>query len=283
MKPLALRPRSLPLTNDGTYMTKAQGYSLEREDVEHKKGKMTVFTVHGRTKINLVGRALLDEMREVINNAAEDPSVRCAILQGSTKEGLIGGADLKELGALTHQNAAEFVNAIHHVCEAIRKYPVPVIARLQGYCLGGGLEIAAACDFRIADVTTIVGMPEVKIGVPSVVEAALLPQLIGWGKTRELVYRGNLIDAAEAYRIGLIEQLAKVGEIDSVIAECVEDILAAAPGAIRTQKALCAEWERLSIDQAVTAGLSAFENSYATDEPQRYVDAFFAERRSRKE
>jgi enoyl-CoA hydratase len=259
-----------------------EDYFLDREDLEHDNGKVTVFTVHGRTKINLVGRELLDAMSQVINEAAKDPAVRCAILQGSTSEGLIGGADLKELGALTHQDAAEFVGAIHHVCDAIRKFPVPVIARLQGYCLGGGLEIAAACDFRIADETAIVGMPEVKIGVPSVVEAALLPQLIGWGKTRELVYRGNLIDANEASRIGLIEQLANNRDIDSVIAECIEDILEGAPGAIRTQKALCAEWESLSIEEAITAGLGAFKSAYATDEPQRYVEAFFARSRGGK-
>ena len=254
-------------------------FYLEREDVEHELGKVCVFTVHGRTKINLVGTEALDSMRAVISQAAQEESIRCAILQGKNEQALIGGADLKELGALEQASADSFVGAIHLVCDAIRQFPVPVIARVQGYCLGGGLEIAAACDFRVADATAQCGMPEVKVGVPSVVEAALLPQLIGWGKTRELVYRGNIIDAEESLRIGLVEQLASDEDIDSVVADCVTDILEAAPGAIRIQKQLCAQWERLDIDSAIDAGLTAFKDAYRSDEPRRYVDAFFARNR----
>ncbi|MGR8949642.1 MAG: enoyl-CoA hydratase-related protein [Gammaproteobacteria bacterium] len=257
-------------------------FYLQREDIEHDLGKVCVFTVHGRTKINLVGSEALASMRSVIESAAADQSIRCAILQGKNEAALIGGADLKELGSLEYESADKFVGAIHHVCAAIRQFPVPVIARMQGYCLGGGLEIAAACDFRVADTSAQCGMPEVKVGVPSVVEAALLPQLIGWGKTRELVYRGNIIDAFESAKIGLIEQLATQDDIDGLIAECLADILEAAPGAIRIQKQLCAKWERLDIDGAVLAGLEAFKDAYKTDEPEQYVEAFFTRNRQEK-
>ena len=177
--------------------------------------------------------------------------------------------------ALETHNAAEFVGAIHALCVAIREFPVPIIARIRGYCLGGGLEIAAACDFRVSDSTAIFGMPEVKVGVPSVVEAALLPQLIGWGKTRELVYRGNLIDAEEAKKIGLVEQLVGDGDIDDATAAAVRDILEAGPNAIRLQKELCREWERLPLAQAIEAGLDAFSRAFETDEPKRYCQRFF--------
>ncbi|MEM7465736.1 MAG: enoyl-CoA hydratase [Pseudomonadota bacterium] len=256
-------------------------FYLNREDISHERGKVCVFTVHGRTKINLVGREALASMVEVIDSAAQDETIRCAILQGKDEEALIGGADLKELGALERDSADEFVHAIHLVCDAIRRFPVPVIGRLRGYCLGGGLEIAAACDFRVADETAKCGMPEVKVGVPSVVEAALLPQLVGWGKTRELVYRGNIIDAAESARIGLVEQLAEDEDIDAAIAACVTDILEAAPGAIRIQKKLCAEWERQDIDTAISSGLTAFKQAYQTDEPARYVAEFFERNRKK--
>ena len=257
-------------------------FYLAREDIANKHGKVCIFTVQGRTRLNLVGRDVLASMLSVINEAAQDADIRCAILRGKNDDALIGGADLKELGALVHDSADEFVGAIHQVCQAIRDFPVPVIARMKGYCLGGGLEIAAACDFRVADNSLLCGMPEVKVGVPSVVEAALLPQLVGWGKTRELVYRGNIIDAAEAVRIGLIEQLANGKSIDTLISECTADILEAAPGAIRIQKELCARWERLGIDDAIEAGLSAFKQAYLSDEPKRYVDAFFERNRKRK-
>ena len=258
----------------------ANDFYLQREDIEHELGKVSVFTVHGRTRLNLVGQDALHSMASVIKDASVDDDIRCAVLQGVSDDALIGGADLKELGALEADSADQFVAAIHLVCDAIRHFPVPIIARMRGYCLGGGLEIAAACDFRVADETLLCGMPEVKVGVPSVVEAALLPQLIGWGKTRELVYRGNIIDAAEAARIGLVEQLARGDEdIDDLVAHCTADILEAAPGAIRLQKSLCARWERLGIDEAIDAGLASFKRAYQSDEPRRYVDAFFERNR----
>jgi enoyl-CoA hydratase/carnithine racemase len=118
-------------------------------------------------------------------------------------------------------------------------------------------------------------MPEVQVGVPSVVEAALLPHLIGFGKTRELVLRGNLIDAQEAYRIGLVEQLVDTDALDAAIAAAVNDILTAAPNAIRLQKSLCREWEHLSPQGAIDAGLRAFAAAYSTDEPRTYCQRFF--------
>ena len=95
-----------------------QEFYLEREDVEHELGKVCVFTVHGRTKINLVGAEALGSMRAVIEQAAQDDAIRCAILQGKNDQALIGGADLKELGALEQSSADSFVGAIHLVCAA---------------------------------------------------------------------------------------------------------------------------------------------------------------------
>src|SRR5439155_144470 len=97
--------------------------------------------------------------------------------------------------------------ALHGVIAAIRTIPVPVIARINGYCLGAGPEVAAGCDLRVASDNAFFGMPEVKVGIPSVIEAALLPRLIGWGATAELVLLGENIDAAEALRIGLVSKV----------------------------------------------------------------------------
>ena len=110
---------------------------------------------------------------------------------------------------LTPKQAHEVHTWVHHACDAIRALPVPVIARVNGYCFGAGMEIAASCDMRIGVTTAKFGMPEVRFGIPSGMEACLLPQLIGWGKTRELVYTGDHIDAAEAYRCGFLEKLVE--------------------------------------------------------------------------
>ena len=148
----------------------------------------------GNGKLPTAGHEGHWELSEIWRDVGRDDSVRCAVLRGATPRAFVGGADLKELGALTPATAEAFIRSIHDVCAALRDFPAPVIACIEGYCIGGGLEIAAACDFRIARSDGQFGMPEVRVGVPSVIEAALLPGLSGWGRTRELLLRGHLID-----------------------------------------------------------------------------------------
>src|SRR6185436_1056852 len=114
-----------------------------------------------------------------------------------------GGADVNELSRLDEHTAADFVFKIHKVCTAIRQLPVPVIAQLHGAVIGGALEIAAACDLRVAAEGTRFAMPEVKLAIPSVVEAALLPRLMGSGRAAWLVLTGEAIDARRALEWGL--------------------------------------------------------------------------------
>src|SRR5438045_9453273 len=101
------------------------------------------------------------------------------------------------MAALDKSSARGFIARLHAASAALRQLPVPVIARINGYCLGAGLEIAASCDLRVAADHSTFGMPEVRVGIPSVIEAALLPCLIGWGKAAELIYTGESVSAAQ--------------------------------------------------------------------------------------
>jgi enoyl-CoA hydratase/carnithine racemase len=122
-------------------------------------------------------------------------------------------------------------------------------------------------------------MPEVRFGIPSGMEACLLPQLIGWGKTRELVFTGDHIDAAEAYRCGFLEKRVEPAGLDPGVEQWVSSILAAGPRAIRLQKALVRDWERMTIRQAVQAGIRACTEARRTDEPRRLMAAFLERRK----
>jgi enoyl-CoA hydratase/carnithine racemase len=102
------------------------------------------------------------------------------------------------MASLHPDSARTFITLLHGCCKALRELPVPVIARIQGYALGGGLELAVACDLRVASDTAVFGMPEVKLGIPSVIEAALLPALVGWGRTRHMLLLGESFGATEA-------------------------------------------------------------------------------------
>jgi enoyl-CoA hydratase/carnithine racemase len=125
-------------------------------------------------------------------------------------------------------------------------------------------------------------MPEVKIGVPSVVEAALLPQLIGWGRTRQFLLTGDAIDAATAQSWGLVEEVAPVDQLDAAVERLLDSILASGPHAIRLQKALITSWEDLPLREAIRRGIDSFAASWNTDEPRRMMQDFADLRRRRK-
>jgi enoyl-CoA hydratase/carnithine racemase len=165
----------------------------------------------------------------------------------------------------------------------MRRMPVPVIARINGYCLGTGMEIAACCDLRVGSDNAMFGMPEVRHGIPSGMEACLLPRLIGWGKTMELVFTGRMIDAAEAYRCGFLQRLVAPEGLDQAVEEWIESIATAGPRAIRLQKALHADWERMAIADAVQRGIDAIGKAHMTDEPRRLMRKFLERRRKRSE
>ena len=145
----------------------------------------------------------------------------------------------------------------------------------QGFCIGGGLEIAAACDFRIGDYTVVCGMPEVKVGVPSVIEANLLLGLIGWGKARELMLRGNMIDAEECFKIGLIQHLIKTDLLSSFIDDICREIVANGTNALRLQKQLILEWERAMSSNSIAASVGYFQENFESEECSGLTKKFF--------
>jgi len=213
---------------------------------------------------------------------AKRDDLRAVVLTGAGDKAFIGGADIFEMATLDAEKAEAFITLVHRSCNALREMPVPVIARVNGYALGAGLEIAAACDLRIASSNAVFGMPEVKVGIPSVVEAALLPRLIGWGRTRELLLFGENIDAATALAWGLAEYVVTPDVLDGTIDARVDALLTAGPQAVRLQKKLIRDWEDMTLSQAVRAGIESFKQVYATDEPARMMSSFNRARKKKK-
>lgn len=249
---------------------------LEQRDA----GVVAHAAINGRKTLNLVDAGVLRDATAALATLLEQPELRCIVLTGRDERAFVGGADLNALAALGPATAENFIRAIHDFCAALRAAPVPVVGVLRGYCIGAGLEIAAACDFRLADRSVRCGMPEVRIGVPSVVEAALLPGLIGWGKARELMLRGHLIDADESSRIGLLQQVVDASELDALVATVANDLLAAGPRALAAQKTLFQQWEEQPPSAAIESGVAAFVQAYSNDEPQEKIAEFFAGRRA---
>jgi enoyl-CoA hydratase/carnithine racemase len=244
-----------------------------------KLGSVARVTLQNSAKLNTINSHLMLSLVAELEALGKREDLRAVVLTGAGTKAFIGGADIFEMAALDAEKAEAFITLVHRSCNALREMPVPVIARLNGYALGAGLEIAAACDLRIASSNAVFGMPEVKVGIPSVVEAALLPGLIGWGRTRELLLWGENIDAATALAWGLVEQVVAADALDAAVDARLNALLTAGPQAVRLQKKLIRDWENMTLDQAVRAGIESFKQAYATDEPARMMAAFTQRRR----
>jgi enoyl-CoA hydratase len=249
-----------------------------RTRIEERAGgaRIAWITIDNRAKLNIIGTRLMAELLAAIEGLRDDDALRAVVLTGAGDKAFIGGVDITEMVTLDGARGRKLITALHRCCQAIRELPAPVIARIRGYALGGGLEVAAACDLRVAADDARFGMPEVKVGIPSVIEAALLPMLIGWGRTREMLLLGETSGAAEAAQWGLVERVAPAAELDAAVERYIASILAAGPRAVRQQKALIRAWEDLPLRAAVAAGIDAFVASWETDEPrqamQRFID-----------
>lgn len=253
-----------------------------RREERPEGGYLAHLTIDNAGKLNSLNRILMTEIVETVGALAVDPRLRIAVVSGAGERAFSGGADIGEIAALDHATAGSFITLVHRCCDAFRRLPVPVIARIDGYALGAGLELACACDLRITSERSVFGMPEVKIGIPSVVEAALLPGLIGRGRARRLLLTGETIGAGEALAWGLVDAVVTADELDEAVERLVRPILAAGPRAIRLQKSLILDWEELPTAAAIERGIECFVSAFDTDEPARMAGAMLTELRSRR-
>lgn len=243
-------------------------------------GRIARLTIERPAKLNALDPATIRALNAAATRVAEDAHLQAAVITGAGDRAFVGGADVETMMQLDAAGAEAFITELHRAIAAVRAIPVPVIARINGYCLGAGLELAAACDLRVASASAVFGMPEVKVGMPSVIEAALLPRLVGWGQASRLLLLGENVDAAEALAIGLIEKVVPPDGLDAAVEGWIDAILAAGADAVRLQKALMRQWEQLPLEAAIAAGIASFRASFSGEEPHRMLASFLARRRA---
>ena len=250
---------------------------------ERPQGVIAHATIDNPDHLNALNSALMNEFVDAMARLAGDERLRAVVLTGAGAKAFIVGADINEMAGIeSATQATAFITLLHRCCDAIRTLPVPVIARINGYCFGGGLEIAAACDIRVASEAALFGMQEVKLGIPSVIEAALLPLLVGWGRAREIMFLGETFTAADALAWRLVERVVPAATLDEAVESWIGKLLTSKPRAVRLQKRLIRQWEALPLAAAVQAGIDAFAAAYHTDEPTVAMREFLAARKARK-
>lgn len=230
--------------------------------------------IHDAKSLNILSSTVILSLTEAARWIADQDDARAVIVRGSGDRAFVGGANIFEMAELDPQKAREFITRLRDLCDAVANIPVPTIARLAGFCLGGGLELAAACDIRLASDDAVFGMPEVRVGIPSVIHAVLLPEQIGTGATNWLLLTGENVDAAQALSWGYVQFLCAQGELDALIEKTIEPIVASAPKAVRSQKALLTYWNESTKEAGIDRSVAAFGEAFTTGEPQQYMAPF---------
>jgi enoyl-CoA hydratase/carnithine racemase len=252
--------------------------------LETREGGLIAFvTINNAPRLNSMNSALMDEFVETLAPLRANTALRAVVLTGAGDKAFIGGADIREMSALANaEDGRRFITRLHKCCDVVRAVPVPTIARINGLTLGGGLEIAAACDVRVAAESAVFGMPEVKLGIPSVIEAALLPMLIGWGRTRQILLFGENFSAQEAHSWGLVNELVSGDDLDNAVERWLDRLRSCSPGAVRLQKQLIRSWEDLPLRAAIEAGIESFETAIQSGESSAAMRDFLDRQKARK-
>lgn len=237
-------------------------------------------TLNNSSRANVLSSEIIEALTAEIKTLGDRSDLRALVLAASGDRTFIGGADINEMAGLDRPSGEAFITRLKDLCEAVRRAPFPVVARIQGWCLGGGLELAMACDMRVASSTAKFAMPEVKVGIPSVIHAALMPRLIGSARARWLVLTGATIDAATAWDWGLVDVVTEPENLDNAVSEALAPILECGPAAISRQKELMNGWDELPLSVSVEQSIAAFGKAFETGEPQKYMQQFIDRKRS---
>ncbi|OZI77837.1 enoyl-CoA hydratase [Bordetella genomosp. 12] len=238
--------------------------------------------IHDAKSLNILASAVTLSLTEAVRWIAAQADARAVIIRGSGERAFVGGANIYEMAELDPQGARVFITRLRDLCDAVADIPVPTIARIPGFCLGAGMELAAACDIRLANEDAVFGMPEVRVGIPSVIHAVLLPALIGPGPTNWLLLTGETVDAGQALQWGYVEFVSEQGALDELVEKTVAPIAASGPLAVRSQKALLRYWSASTVQAGLDRSVAAFGEAFTTDEPRRYMAPFVA-RKQHKE
>ena len=242
---------------------------------------VATLTIREAGTVNILSTPVSRDLTAALSEMADTPEIRVLIFRGSGDKAFVAGANINEMATLNRKTAVTFISNLRDLCEATRLFPVPVIARIPGWCLGAGLELAMACDVRIAVQGTQLGMPEVKVGIPSVIHAALMPKLIGQARASWLLLSGENISTEQALQWGLIHEAVALTELDQRISTIANNFAGLGPAALKQQKALLRRWEQLSLPDAIADSVQEFGKAFETGEPKKFMNQFLAHKQAK--
>ena len=260
-----------------------------------EKGAVGIITINREKALNALNSQVLDELNATLDAVNLD-EVRCLILTGAGEKSFVAGADIGEMSTLTKAEGEAFGKKGNDVFRKLETFPLPVIAAVNGFALGGGCEISMSCDIRICSDNAVFGQPEVGLGItPGFGGTQRLARLVSPGMAKQLIYTARNIKAAEAYRIGLVNQVvsAEVDEAGNVVKTAKEALMAAAekmaagiamqaPIAVRNCKKAINEGLQVDMDQAIVIEEKLFGDCFETEDQKAGMGNFLEKDKEKK-
>ncbi|MPZ61938.1 MAG: enoyl-CoA hydratase [Propionibacteriales bacterium] len=223
-------------------------------------------------KLNALTR---DDIRSVTRAVQDLPAdVRCLVFTGSGSRAFSAGVHVDTFDGLTPEDARQFISELGAMIAAARRAPVPTLCAIQGYCLGGAMELAMACDLRVASTDAVFGMPEIKVGIPSVIDAALLQQHLGLAKAKELLLTGDLYGVAELAPLGFVNKVVEPAALTEAATELAARVTGHSPAAIAAQKRLFETWQNASLEDSIKASIVEFALVFADPGTQQRIASY---------
>lgn len=244
-----------------------------------QKGAVGIITISREKALNALNSVVLEELNQVFG-AVNISEVRCLILTGAGEKSFVAGADIGEMSALPKVAGEVFSKKGNDVFRKIETFPIPVIAAINGFALGGGCEIAMSCDIRLCSENAVFGQPEVGLGItPGFGGTQRLARLVGSGMAKQMIFTGRNIKADEAYRIGLVNAVCAPGELMAAAEKMAETIARNAPIAVRNSKKAINEGLDLDMDAAIVAEEKLFGDCFETYDQVEGMTAFMEKRK----
>ena len=245
------------------------------------EGQVGIITINRPKALNALNSAVLDELDATIDGVDLD-AVRCLILTGAGEKSFVAGADIAEMSTLTKEEGEAFGKKGNDIFRKIETLPIPVIAAVNGFALGGGCEISMSCDIRICSDNAVFGQPEVGLGItPGFGGTQRLARLVGPGMAKQMIYTARNIKADEAYRIGLVNAVYPQEELMPAAKKMAAGIAKNAPIAVRNCKKAINEGLDADMDQAIVIEQKLFGDCFETED-QKYGMAFFLDKNKEK-
>ena len=262
----------------GVKMTEKNKYGVYEE-----KQKVAAITLNRPRSLNALNTDLLTELRDSLQDAEADSKVRAIVITGAGDNAFCAGADIEELVEKSPLEASEWSQWVQGILTQMERMKKPVIAKINGFCLGGGLELAMACDFRIVSEKAIFGQPEINLAIiPGGGGTQRLTRLIGKTKAMEMLMTGEHIDAEEAFRLSLVNKVVPADKLDAAVEEFIKKLLTKSTVTLGILKDAVNKGIEMDLEHALQYEAECFGSALATEDARKGLKAFLEKQKAPK-